>query len=396
MAFGLSGTYNATAEIAAAAGRPLIRIMSMAYSAQNVSQYQLVWQYALTQGWEVATPNNVRYFSAVCYLTAADAYDALGGTVPMGLIDTSVGGTAIQLWFPPEHFNDCAAVMQPFDVFEPPWTPSCWYNGMVAPLVFGPTQVALFLWDQGENNVGERAMYECSFPMLVEAWRAAFRAPAAPFVFVQLPAYVRMNDTALAELREGQLAAADRLEGVAFACTADDGTGSGDIHNPNKSVVGRRMGAAVRALLYGETGLTHLSPRYASATAASAGGTATVSVQLGPPEALAGGPLTWVAPSFASNGSWCPSDALGRTVYNVSCGWFEVQLSDGSWRNATASVGADGTSIELSVAGAGALEAVATRNGYSDFPVVNVYSAAGLPVVPWGPRNVSATAPGGV
>ena len=148
MAFGLSGTYNATAEIAAAAGRPLIRIMSMAYSAQNLSQFQLVWQYALTQGWEVGTPDNVRYFSAVCYLTAANAYDALGGAVPMGLIDTSVGGTAIQLWFPPEHWNDCAAVMQPFDVFSPPWTPSCWYNGMVAPLVYGPTQVALFLWDQ--------------------------------------------------------------------------------------------------------------------------------------------------------------------------------------------------------------------------------------------------------
>lgn len=126
MAFGLSGTYNATAEIAAAANRPLIRVMSMAYSAQNVSQYQLVWEYAQTQSWVPGTPDNVRYFSAVCYLTAANAYDALGGAVPMGLIDTSVGGTAIQLWFPPEHWNDCAAVMQPFDVFSPPWTPSCW------------------------------------------------------------------------------------------------------------------------------------------------------------------------------------------------------------------------------------------------------------------------------
>ena len=64
-------------------------------------------------------------------------------------------------------------------------------------------------------------MYECAFPMLIEAWRAAFRAPNAPFVFVQLPAYVRQNDTALAELREGQLAAADRLDNVGFACTAE-------------------------------------------------------------------------------------------------------------------------------------------------------------------------------
>jgi hypothetical protein len=43
----------------------------------------------------------------------------------------------------------------------------------------------------------------------------------------------------------------------------------------------------------------------------------------------------------------------------------------------------------LSVSGAGKLEAVATRNGYADFPVVNVYSSAGFPLVPWTPRNVS-------
>lgn len=395
MAFGLSSTYNATAEIAAAAGRPLIRIMSSAYSAQNVSQLQLVWQYALTQGWEVGTPDNVRYFSAVCYLTAASAYDALGGSVPFGLIDTSVGGTAIQLWFPPEHWNDCAGVMQPWDVFPPPWTPSCWWNGMVAPLTYGPTQVSSFLWDQAENNVGEPAMYTCSFPMLIRVWREAFRNPTAPFVFVQLPAYVRQNDTALAETREAQLAAADTVPGVGFACTADDGNGNGDIHNPDKSLVGRRMGAVLRSLAYNES-LPHISPRYASAVAATAGGTATVTVSLGPEEALAGGPLVWVPPSFASNGSWCPSDSLGRTVLNVSCAWFGVQLSDGSWRNASAAVSGDGRAIVLTVAGVGALTATATSNGYGDFPVVNVYSADGFPVVPWTPRNVSAAsaAPG--
>jgi sialate O-acetylesterase len=388
MAFGMSGTTNATAEIAAAAGRPLIRILSPAYSAQNVSQLQFVWEYALTNGWEPATPDNVRYFSAVCYLTAAAAYDALGGTVPFGLIDTSVGGTAIQLWFPPEHWNDCAAVMQPWDVFSPPWTPSCWFNGMVSPLTYGPTQIAGILWDQGENNVGERAMYECSFPMLIHSWREALRAPTAPFVFVQLPAYVRSNDTALAELREGQLFAADTVERVGFACTADDGDGTGDIHNPNKSVVGRRMGAVVRSMLFNESGVPYLAPRYASAAAlAPAAGIVTVTVT------VSNGPLVWVAPTFESNSTWCPSDAAGRTVYNVSCAWFEIGLSDASWRNASAAVSADGASVVLTVSGVdSALTAVATRNGYADFPVVNVYSVDGLPLVPWGPRNVTAAA----
>jgi sialate O-acetylesterase len=390
MAFGLSGISNATAEIAAAAGRPGMRIMSMAYSAQNVSQLQLVWEYALTQQWQPATPDNVRYFSAVCYLSAAHAYDALGGGVPMGLIDTSVGGTAVQLWLSPERWNDCAAVMQSYDVFSPPWTPSCWYNGMVAPLTYGPTQVAAFIFDQGENNVGEREMYECTFPLLINAWRDAFRAPDAPFIFVQLPAYVRQNDTQLAELREGQLAGADRVANVGFACTADAGDAYfGCIHNRDKSLVGRRTGALVRAMLYGEEGVPHLSPRYASATATAAGGTVTVTVVVGPPAALAGG-LVWVPPSFASNSSWCPHDA-DRQVNASSCGWFEIATSDGVWRNATASVSADGSAVVLSVGDLDAsLTAVATRNGYADWPVVNVYNGAGLPLVPWTPRNVSS------
>jgi len=390
MAFGLSGTSNATTEIAAAAGRPNMRVMSMAYSAQNVSQLQLVWEYALTDRWVPATPSNVQYFSAVCYLTAAHAYDALGGAVPMGLIDTSVGGTALQLWLAPEVFSVCAAEMQPWDVFPPPWTPSCWYNGMVAPLAYGPTQVAAFVWDQGENNVGERNMYQCTFPLLIESWRSAFRAPAAPFIFVQLPAYVRMNDTALAELREGQLAGADSAANVGFACTADAGDAyNGCIHNRDKSMVGLRTGALLRAMLYGED-VPHLSPRYASAAAAAAGGTVTVTVAVGPPAALAGG-LVWVPPSFASNSSWCPHDA-NRPVNESSCGWFAVQTSDGAWHNASASVSADGGAVVLSVGGLDAsLTAVATSNGYADWPVVSVYNGAGLPLVPWTPRNVTSS-----
>ena len=31
----------------------------------------------------------------------AQVYDSYGGSVPMGLIDTSVGGTMIELWMPP-------------------------------------------------------------------------------------------------------------------------------------------------------------------------------------------------------------------------------------------------------------------------------------------------------
>ena len=90
---------------------------------------------------------------------------------------------------------------------------------------FTSHDIAFFLWDQGENNVGTdpNAEYVCLFSAVVRSWREAWRAPAAPFFFVQLPAYVRSNDTALAATREAQLAVADALPGVGYAVTADDG-----------------------------------------------------------------------------------------------------------------------------------------------------------------------------
>jgi hypothetical protein len=41
----------------------------------------------------------------------------------------------------------------------PPWTLSCWHNGMFAPLTVGPTDVKFALWDQGENDVGTTNWY---------------------------------------------------------------------------------------------------------------------------------------------------------------------------------------------------------------------------------------------
>ena len=40
------------------------------------------------------------HMSAVCFLTARTIHDELGGTVPIGLISSNWGGTAVQLWQP--------------------------------------------------------------------------------------------------------------------------------------------------------------------------------------------------------------------------------------------------------------------------------------------------------
>ena len=392
MALGMGEINNSSALIAAAAARPGIRILSPQYSAQNVSQAQFVLEYAIN--WTSAAANRgnaVAGFSAVCYLTAAALYDEQAGAVPFGLIDTAVGGTMISLWLPPSALGECLPL--PF-VPGPPWTLSCWYNGMLSPLTFGPSDVTAVLYDQGENDVGEAAWYRCAFPLLVRAWRAALGAPQLPFVYVQLPEYLRLNDTALAELREAQLSVVDSLSGTGMAVTADNGdplSKDTSIHTLDKTTVAARLAAHLRALVYGAD-VAHDSPRYASASAAPPAGRAlTVTVRLrggagGPPLSLVHAPPDADGPH--ANSSLCPHQ---WGVEDRSCAWFEVQDSTGAWVNASAALGGDGASVVLTAtATADGATANATRNGYADWPVVSFYDTAGLPLQPWTPRAIAA------
>lgn len=106
---------------------------------------------------------------------------------------------------------------------------------------------------------------------------------------------------------------------------------------------------------------------------------------------LYGGELVWRNPSLTSNSSWCPHNQL---VEDRSCGWFAILGSDGTWYNASGAVALKGSLIVLTAPDAPpGLTALATSNGYADWPVVNVYSAvSGLPLVPWPPRNVTVSA----
>jgi len=153
--------------------------------------------------------------------------------------------------------------------------------------------------------------------------------------------------------------------------------------------VADRLAAAVLAQQYGAA-TPYLSPRYASA-AWEPGGGGAVRVALAPaaalpPEAL---PLQLRAPAWESNSTWCPYDGASRLLEPRTCGWFGVLFSDGVWRNATAAVAPEGDALLLTAAGASGLTAVATRYAYADWPVLSVYTATGLPVLPWGPRNVT-------
>ena len=47
------------------------------------------------------------YFSAVCWIFGREVFDALGGNVPIGLINNNWGGTALESWSTPESLQAC-------------------------------------------------------------------------------------------------------------------------------------------------------------------------------------------------------------------------------------------------------------------------------------------------
>lgn len=243
-----------------------------------------------------------------------------------------------------------------------------------------------WLFSQGEcdADANNTQYYECAFPKFIEDWRGKFANPAAFFSFQVLPAYVndsgRFNPYSLPYLRAAQLTAL-ALPNTHATNTIDLGDAlapHGSVHPRNKQGVAARMAAGARALVYGDSTVPYLSPAYASArVAARAGAQVTLRVDFAPPAPPSSGLLS-LRPAA------CPAGVGGLPA--SECAWFDVQLGDGSWRNASAvALSSDARALLLTVDTSGAADAAvnATRGFFAPWPVVVLYSAEGLPALPW-------------
>jgi len=191
-----SGINNGEDEIKNA-NYPEIRLFTV---YQSTSLYP---QDHLTGEWSECTPETMRSFSAIGYLFAKILHNDLG--VPVGIINTSWGGTPAESWMPEEvtakddFLREAATKLKPV-----PWgpvEPGRIYNSMISPLV--PFHIAGVLWYQGEQNTVNAYAYKEILTGLINSWRSRWGYDF-PFYYAQIAPYRYDNPYEGVEVRDAQ------------------------------------------------------------------------------------------------------------------------------------------------------------------------------------------------
>ncbi len=248
MAWRTSAALEPEKEIAAAE-YPNIRLFTVARKKSPQPEPDCVGQ------WTACSPTSVPDFSAVGYFFGRHLHKELD--VPVGLINTTWGGTPAEFWTRREVLEADPALKPLVE------RGSVLYNGMIAPLI--PLAVRGAIWYQGEANCSRAYQYRTLFPAMIENWRADWGQGDFPFGFVQLAPfrYGRLDPACCAELWEAQLMTLKSVAKTGMAVTTDIGNVS-NIHPQNKQEVGRRLGLWAMATVYGKEDLVYSGPIYKS------------------------------------------------------------------------------------------------------------------------------------
>lgn len=228
-------------------------------------------------------------FSGVGWFFGQMLADSLGPNVPIGLIETSLGGAAAEGFVARHRMEDdpylvdflydwrnnelmMGWVRQVIQanlqgVVDPQqrhyFEPSYLYESRIAPLAAG-YDIQGVIWYQGESNADFPEMHKRLFPEVVASFREAFDNASLPFYFVQLSSNDRPS---WPEFRDSQrwLARAMRGDDVEMVVSSDWGD-SLDVHPRYKKPVGERLALLALAKNYGLRSADYRSPEPAITT----------------------------------------------------------------------------------------------------------------------------------
>ena len=178
---------------------------------------------------------------------------------PVGLIQTSLGGSPLSMWNPTEP------------------GPSVLFDLMVDAVATAGGKVRGVLWYQGESDTGEEGLadtYEKRFIAAVRAWRKALRNPRLHVLTVQLNRCVgggEPGDRLWTVVREAQRRIPHRLKHVTVVPTLDLPLTDGiHIASSGNMLLGERAARAALGGCYGKD-LAYRAPEPAGARRTRAG-----------------------------------------------------------------------------------------------------------------------------
>lgn len=326
-------------EAIATSSNPEIRL----FTVKKASSLRLLDDF--TGKWQPCEPENVSEFSATAYFFGLMLHNVL--KVPVGLINTSWGGTRIEPWISEEGLKNFDFVKLP-DKNQTgnlsPQTPTVLYNAMIGPMAGYGIKGAI--WYQGESNRNEAAQYVQLLPGMVTNWRAMWGIGDFPFYYVQIAPYdYGTSGLSSAYLREAQLKASGAIPNIGMVSIMDIGE-KACIHPANKKLGSDRLAYLALTKTYGKTGFTGLGPVLK--------------------EMIFSGPVAKLVFDNAAN---------GLTSYGKELSCFEIAGKDKRFFPAEAAI--NGNSV--SVFSPSVNEPVAVRYAFKDFIVGDLFNTEGLP-----------------
>jgi len=214
--------------------------------------------------WKVCDSNTLKSFSAVGYFFGKRLNKELN--VPIGLINSSWGGTPAEVWTPEPIFDNdeelrlSAARLQGFR-----WWPNhdglC-YNAMIDPIT--KFNIAGAIWYQGESNIGNNDTYHKLFTTMIKSWREAWKKDF-PFYYVQIAPYRYNQNNVCALIQEAQTKAMN-FSNTGMVVITDLVEDTNQLHPKNKHDVGYRLASWALGETYKIKGLAYKSPVYKSKT----------------------------------------------------------------------------------------------------------------------------------
>ena len=377
----------------AAANLPGIRMFTVERNSQPEPQVDFRGK------WEVCSPATIHNFSATAFFYGRRLHQELG--VPVGLINSSWGGTPIEAWTSldaqqalPEYATieartkkltaqlwDEAKAATAYAEREAAWKvaaeaaraqgqrpkappirpidprldqhhPANLFNGMIAPLI--PYGLRGGIWYQGETNAegGIAPLYGRQLTTLIQDWRHRWGSEF-PFAWVQLPEFFApqktpSETTGWVLVREGMLKALS-LPRTGMVVTLGLGSAT-TIHPKNKQDVGARLATWALADVYEKRGVVGFGPLPAG-------------------QAIRGAEITV---------SFTHTDG-GLVAKDGDLKGFAIAGEDRKWVRASAKI-EDGKVIVSSME---VPNPVAVRYAWASNPEFNLYNGAGLPASPF-------------